>query len=75
MPAARPTVDLDAALYEALRQRAEAAGRALADVVDEAVRALLAEDAEDLRALDERRDEPSVPFDEVIAELETRGRI
>ena len=75
MPAAGPTVPLDATLYDALRQRAEAAGQSLAEAVDEAVRALLAEDAEDLQALDERRDEPTVAFDDLVADLRARGKL
>ena len=43
--------------------------------MDEAVRALLAEDAEDLQALDERRDEPTLAFDDLVADLRARGKL
>lgn len=73
--ASRATVSVDAALYDALRARASESGRSVGDVVDEALRVLLAEDAEDLAALDARRDEPTVPFDDMMDSFRARGLI
>jgi predicted DNA-binding protein len=64
--AKQPMIELDPQLYEALRARAEETQRTVSDLVDEAVRLALAEDAEDLAALAERREEPDLSFDEVF---------
>jgi hypothetical protein len=76
MPASkskRATVYFDPTLHKALRLKAAATERSLSDLVDEAVRVLLAEDAEDLAALDERRDEPTVSFESFVRELKESG--
>ena len=43
--------------------------------INEAVKLALAEDAEDLAALDERATEPSLPFEDVVKDLKRRGKI
>ena len=76
MPASPPaTVPVDPALYDALRAHASESGRSVADLVDEAVRVLLAEDAEDLAALDDRAGEEPVPFEDFVADLRARGEL
>jgi predicted transcriptional regulator len=69
----RATVYFDPALHKALRLKAAATERSLSDVVDEAVRALLAEDAEDLAAIEERAAEPTVSFEAFVQELKRDG--
>lgn len=73
--AKRATVYFDAALHKALRLKAAATERSVSDVVNEAVRVLLAEDADDLAALDERADEPNVSFERFVQELKAEGAI
>ena len=78
MPAAkskRATVYFDPDLHKALRLKAAATERSLSDVVEEAVRALLAEDAEDLAALDDRTGEPTVSFEAFVKELKESGAL
>lgn len=78
MPAAkskRATVYFDPALHKTLRLKAAASERSLSDVVDEAVRVLLAEDAEDLAALGERANEPTVSFESFVQELRESGAL
>ena len=78
MPAAkskRATVYFDPALHKALRLKAAATERSLSDVVEEAVRALLAEDADDLAALDDRAAEPTVSFESFIRKLRQSGAL
>lgn len=78
MPAAkskRATVYFDPALHKALRLKAAATDRSLSDVVDEAVRVLLAEDADDLAAIDERATEPTVSFETFVQELKRDGAL
>ena len=47
----------------------------MSDLVNDAVRASLSEDAEDLGAFEERASEPSVPFERVVRDLRRRGKI
>ncbi|MGC1816196.1 MAG: CopG family transcriptional regulator [Casimicrobiaceae bacterium] len=71
----RSTIYFDPALHQALRLRAAATDRSISDMVNDAVRAALAEDAEDLAAFEERMDEPSVSFETLVRDLRKRGRI
>jgi len=47
----------------------------VSDLVNDAVRASLAEDAEDLAAFEKRTAEPSIPFERVVRDLKRRGKI
>ncbi len=71
----RSTVYFDAAVHQALRLRAAATDRSISEMVNEAVKATLAEDAEDLAAFDDRRAERSVSFEAFVRTLRQRGRI
>jgi len=71
----RATVYFDPALHRALRLKAAETDRSLSDLVNEAVRYSLAEDAEDLAAFDERAAEPELPFESVVKELKRSGKI
>ncbi len=71
----RATVYFDSALHKALRLKAAETERSVSDVVNEAVRVLLAEDAEDLDALAERASEPTIPFESFVRELKADGGI
>ena len=71
----RATVYFDPALHRALRLKAAETNRSLSDLVNEAVRHSLAEDAEDLAAFDERVAEPDLPFESVVKELKRSGKI
>lgn len=71
----RATVYFDPELHRALRLKAVETDRSLSDLVNEAVKLSLAEDAEDLAAFDERADEPNLPFESVVKDLKRRGKI
>lgn len=75
MSTKRATIYLDEELHRALRVKSAATDRTISDIVNEAVRRDLAEDAEDLAAFDERKDEPSYAFEEVVRTLQERGRL
>jgi hypothetical protein len=68
-------VYLDPAIHRALRLKAAETDRTMSDLVNEAVKLSLAEDAEDLSAFDERAAEPNLPFEDVVKELRRRGKI
>ena len=71
----RATVYFDPELHRALRVKAAETDRSMSDLVNEAVQLSLAEDAEDLAAFEERQNEPSLPFEEVVKDLKRRGKI
>jgi len=71
----RATVYLDPELHRALRVKAAETDRTMSDLVNEAIQLALAEDAEDLAALDQRAGEPNLPFEDVVKELRKRGKI
>ena len=47
----------------------------LSDIVNDAVREALAEDADDLHAISERENEPTYNFESVVKDLRKRGKI
>jgi hypothetical protein len=71
----RATVYFDADLHRALRLKAAAADRSISDLVNDAVRLSLAEDAADLAAFGERQHEPTESFDDFVKRLERRGQL
>lgn len=75
MQAKRSTIYLDPDLHKALRLKAVETSRSLSDLVNEAVRESLAEDAEDLAAFEDRISEPLISYDEMIKKLRKDGRI
>ena len=78
MPAASPkraTVYFDSALHKALRLKAAETERSVSDVVNAAVRMLLAEDAAALAALRDRADESTVSFESFVRDLKAEGAI
>jgi hypothetical protein len=75
METKRATVYFEPAIHRALRLKAATTDRTVSELVNEAVKASLGEDAEDLEAWDQRRGEPLLSFDEVVKDLRRRGRI
>jgi plasmid stability protein len=73
--ARRATVYLDPALHRALRIKAAETDQSVSDIVNEAVRLTLAEDAEDLAAYRARAKEPSLDFETVLKDLRRRGKL
>jgi len=74
-PQRRATVYFDPELHRALRLKAVETDRSLSELVNEAVKLTLAEDAEDLAAFEERATEPDLPFESVVKDLKRRGKI
>jgi len=73
--AKRSTVYLEAAVHRVLRLKAAETDRSISDLVNEAVKTSLAEDAEDLAAFEERAAERSVSFEKVVREMRRRGKL
>jgi len=73
--AKRATIYLDLDLHKALRLKAVETSRSVSELVNDAVREALAEDAEDLAAFEERVREPLISYDEMVKRLKKDGRI
>ncbi len=71
----RATVYFEADVHRALRLRAAASDRSISDMVNDAVKAILAEDAEDLAAFSDRKSDKNLSFDTFVQGLKRRGRI
>ena len=71
----RTTIYFDPSLHKALRMKAAETDQSVSDLVNIAVRRGLAEDAEDLEALDERKLGHDLKFEDVVRNLRRRGKI
>ncbi len=71
----RATIYLDPRLHKALKLKAVETSRSVSDLVNDAVRQSLVEDAEDLEALEERAAEPVVSFDAMVKRLRRDGHL
>ena len=71
----RATVYFDPAVHRALRVKAAEMDTSLSDLVNEAVKLSLADDAEDLAAFEERGTEPDLSFEDVVKDLKRSGAI
>ncbi len=71
----RATVYFDPALHRALRLKAVETDRSVSDLVNDAIRAAFAEDAEDFEAFEVRESEPEYSFEEVVKDLKRRGKL
>jgi plasmid stability protein len=61
--------------HAALRIKAAHSHRSVSDIVNDAVRASLAEDQEDLAAFEERAVEPTLSYEEFLDDLKSHGKI
>ncbi len=69
------TIYFDADVHRALRLRAAACNRSISDMLNEAVRMTLAEDADDLRNVEQRQEEESIGFEKFVNSLRKSDRI
>jgi hypothetical protein len=71
----RTTIYLDPDLHKALRLKAVETSMSVSELVNNAVRESISEDAEDLAAFADRVSEPLISYDEMIKILKKDGRI
>ena len=71
----RATVYFDADLHRALRMKAASSSQTGSEIVNEAVRQALAEDADDLAAFKKRTREPRMSLEALVGSLRRRGKI
>ena len=71
----RSTIYLESDLHKALRIKAAETEHSISELVNDAVKLALAEDAIDVAAFEERRDEPLMAFESVLKKLRKNGKI
>ena len=71
----RATIYFDSFLHRALRLKAAETECSISEIVNEAVKVALAEDAEDFEAFEAREKEPDYTFEDVVKDLKRRGKI
>lgn len=73
--ARRSTIYLDPDVHQALRLKAAISDRSVSDLVNDAVRLALIEDAEDLQVFSELAEEESVPYETFLEQLKRDGKL
>jgi len=71
----RSTIYFDPELHRALRMKAAQSDKSISDIVNDAVRAFLSEDQEDLNSFEERVREPLLTYEELLNDLKSHGKI
>jgi len=71
----RTTVYLDPVLHRALRLQSVETSRSVSQLINDAIRDELAEDAADLALFDERAKEPALEFEDFVKGLKRDGTI
>lgn len=71
----KATVYLEPELHKALRMKAAETDISLSDVVNDAIKSYLSEDADDLSDYRKRKNEPTISFEKLVAKLKADGRI
>ena len=71
----RTTVYFEPDIHRALRLKSVVSERSMSEMVNDAVRASLAEDAEDLAAFDDRADESTIDFEDFVKKMKRSGRL
>ena len=73
--AKRATVYFDPELHRALRLKAAHTHRSVSEIVNDAVRLSLREDAGDLAAFEDRVAEPVISYEALLKDLKTHGKL
>tara|TARA_B100000745_G_C20081763_1_gene369548 strand:- start:411 stop:644 length:234 start_codon:yes stop_codon:yes gene_type:complete len=71
----RSTVYFEPAIHQALKMKAASSNASISEIIDEAVRAYMNEDQEDLQAFAERKDEPEISYEDLLNDLKANGKI
>lgn len=73
--AKRTTVYFDPIIHKALKLKSIETSKSISELVNQAVREALAEDAEDIAAFEERTNKPLMSFSELVLRLKKDGQI
>ena len=75
MASKKATIYLDTELHRALRIKAAETDHSMSELINEAVKLSLREDAVDLAAFEERKHEPLLDFETIVKKLKNDGKI
>ena len=71
----RATIYFDPDIHQSLKIKAATMSLSVSELVDRAVRLELKEDEEDLRTFNERKNESSLSYEDVLKHLRVNGKI
>jgi hypothetical protein len=71
----RATIYLDSQIHRALRLKSAETERSVSELVNDAVKKSLSEDADDLAVFEARAREPNLRFEDVVKDLRKRGKL
>ena len=71
----RATVYLDSQIHRALRLKSAETDRSISELVNDAVKMSLSEDADDLALFEARASEPNLRFEDIVKDLRKRGKL
>jgi len=71
----RSTIYLEENLHKALRLKAAELDASMSDIVNNALRVIFEEDAQDLIDIQKRKTERSTSFDDFVTELKLSGQL
>ena len=71
----RSTIYFEPEIHHALRVKAANTHQSVSEVVNEAVRLALREDAEDLNAFEERATETTMSYEALLKDLKSHGKL
>lgn len=71
----RSTVYFEPAIHHALKVRAASSHISVSELIDEAVRLLMREDQEDLKAISDRALESEISYEALLNDLKQHGKI
>jgi hypothetical protein len=71
----RSTIYFEPSIHQALKMRAVSTHTSLSELIDEAVRLLMSEDQEDIKAFSDRANEPEISYEDLLNNLKKHGKI
>jgi len=73
--AKQATIYFNEDIHKALRLKAAGTNRSISDIVNEAVKSLLAEDQKNLEAFEAQDYEPVISYEDLLNDLKSEGKI
>ena len=74
-PTKRSTIYFEPDLHQALRIKAAHTNHSVSTLVNNAVRHALREDQEDLDVFEQRADEPTISYEDLLKDLKAHGKL
>ena len=71
----RATVYFDPEIHKVLKLKSFETSRSISEIVNDAIRQELAQDAEDLQIFQERANEETISFEKVLNDLKKNGKL